>query len=397
MARRRGRGQFRWKIRGVSVYKPSDRSTESDPWLLAYTEPGTGRRVVETAAPYEDLTYQRAVEVSRELFRHELGLVDARAERYAKEASRPLADVLADFQDALKSGGKRGVKQAGEVWSRVTTILHGLNCGTLAELDADEVQKWVADYIEEHGLSLETGNKYLKAIGQFGRWLRRKPARVVENPFDALEHWNAATDPRHARRALSVEELAALCGAVRADAAWHGITGEERYWLYQTAAQSGLRKSELASLSRSSFDLDGATITVQAGCSKRRREDVQPVRPDFLAALAPWLATRPATGPVFNVPQRAYRMIEHDLGLAKIAYRTPEGFADFHSLRHTYITILARSGAPITVVQTLARHSDLRLTRRYTHLTLLDQTRALEALPAVVASDAGAAVAAAAG
>jgi site-specific recombinase XerD len=55
--------------------------------------------------------------------------------------------------------------------------------------------------------------------------------------------------------------------------------------------------------------------------------------------------------------------------------------ADFHALRHTYISRLVTSGANIKVVQELARHSSPLLTLgRYAHVQLVDQTRALDAL-----------------
>ena len=53
-----------------------------------------------------------------------------------------------------------------------------------------------------------------------------------------------------------------------------------------------------------------------------------------------------------------------------------------HSLRHSYITALAKSNAPVKIVQSLARHSTPVLTLGvYTHLGLYDQTPALDALP----------------
>ena len=56
--------------------------------------------------------------------------------------------------------------------------------------------------------------------------------------------------------------------------------------------------------------------------------------------------------------------------------------ADFHALRHTYISRLVTSGANIKVVQELARHSSPLLTLgRYAHVQRVDQTRALDALP----------------
>jgi integrase len=61
------------------------------------------------------------------------------------------------------------------------------------------------------------------------------------------------------------------------------------------------------------------------------------------------------------------------------AYR----YADFHSLRHCFITGLARAGVSPKMAQTLARHSDIRLTLGvYTHVELPGRTAAIESLPA---------------
>jgi integrase len=58
-------------------------------------------------------------------------------------------------------------------------------------------------------------------------------------------------------------------------------------------------------------------------------------------------------------------------------------FFDFHSLRHQFISDLARAGVHPKVAQELARHSDIRLIMNtYTHLGLADAVGALERLPA---------------
>ena len=57
-------------------------------------------------------------------------------------------------------------------------------------------------------------------------------------------------------------------------------------------------------------------------------------------------------------------------------------FADFHSLRHYFITSLERSGISPKMAQTLARHSDIRLTLGvYAHVGLNHQTEAIAGLP----------------
>jgi hypothetical protein len=57
-------------------------------------------------------------------------------------------------------------------------------------------------------------------------------------------------------------------------------------------------------------------------------------------------------------------------------------FADFHSMRHLFITSLERAGIRPKMAQVLARHSDIRLTMGvYTHVELNDRTAAIGALP----------------
>jgi hypothetical protein len=67
-----------------------------------------------------------------------------------------------------------------------------------------------------------------------------------------------------------------------------------------------------------------------------------------------------------------------------LAYRSEDGlFADFHSHRHLFITSLERAGLSPKMAQTLARHSDVRLTLGvYTHVGLHDQTMAIDSLAA---------------
>ena len=60
------------------------------------------------------------------------------------------------------------------------------------------------------------------------------------------------------------------------------------------------------------------------------------------------------------------------------------GYADFHSNRHTFITNLSLVGVSPRDAQELARHSNIRLTMGvYSHLGLQDKARAIGKLAAV--------------
>ncbi len=152
---------------------------------------------------------------------------------------------------------------------------------------------------------------------------------------------------------------------------------------------TGLRRKELGSLTPRSFDLDGGppTVTVQAA---------------LLQAPAQGRAAASS-----RVGRHASCLAEKSLLLGKGSFRawkktpdsphgaagpertlespleTDDGIADFHAAgRHTHITELLRNGATLPEAKELARHSDIKMTMKYTHIGLGDQARAVANLPA---------------
>lgn len=76
-------------------------------------------------------------------------------------------------------------------------------------------------------------------------------------------------------------------------------------------------------------------------------------------------------------------MLQHELAAAGIPFVDEAGlFADFHSLRHSFVSMLAAGEVHPKLAQRLARHSDINLTlSRYSHTVLADEAKALTALP----------------
>src|SRR5262249_13818921 len=99
------------------------------------------------------------------------------------------------------------------------------------------------------------------------------------------------------------------------------------------------------------------------------------------------LTGKPAAHPVWpgawNVD--AAEMLRADLADAGIPYAVegPDGplYADFHALRHTYLTLGGRAGIDLRTLQELAGHSNPNLTARYSHRRLHDLAGAVEKLP----------------
>ena len=85
-----------------------------------------------------------------------------------------------------------------------------------------------------------------------------------------------------------------------------------------------------------------------------------------------------------DLPREGYKMIKRDLDGAVIPYETEEGKCDFHALRHTYCTRLARAGVQPQIAMKLARHSTIDLTmKHYTHFSLQDKSEAMQKLPQI--------------
>lgn len=176
------------------------------------------------------------------------------------------------------------------------------------------------------------------------------------------------------------------------------MTGYERYLLYYFTVDTGLRVNEIRTLTVQSFDFDNLTVTIKAGYSKHKETDVQPLRPQIAALLKQFFENKLPTVKAFGGRYKrltdktadavkfdlANTVVKDDKGevvLPPILYGDKEtGFADFHALRHTFITALKRT-ASRREAQSLARHGSSKMTDRYTHRYMEEDRKELEVLP----------------
>ena len=321
-------------------------------------------------------------ELVRKTERRAAGLID----RFDEHRQRPIDVHVEEFRKHLQAR-RVGEAQVKLVAYRVERIIEACRVRILTDLSASRVQKFLAD-LRADGLSIQTSNHYLRAIKQFSRWLVRD-RRAGEDPLAYISMLNVATDRRHDRRPLSETEFAALITATKTGKTMVRLKGPDRAMLYTVAAYTGLRASELASLTPESFRLDETppTVTVLAAYSKHRRQDVLPLHPSLVESLRPWLAEKKAATPVWPGAwaraKQAGKTLQRDLEAAGIPYVDEQGrYADFHALRHTFITNMMKSGINPKTAQSLARHSTIDLTMNvYTKLTITDQATAIASLP----------------
>ncbi len=380
---------------------------KSPTWWVRYYLPNGERRKVKGYADRK-ATETLANDLERRAIREHVGLCDP-TEVHAK---RPLAEHLDDFRSYLSAKGNTALYVKMTLY-RLTAVVDGCRFVRTADIQPSAVVEFLARLRrgtdDEPGKSVKTANEYLAAAKGFTRWLWRD-RRIGVDPLACLSKLaNGAADVRHARRDYSPEELGWLLDTARASARpFRRLSGEDRHAIYLTAAATGFRTSELASMTPESFDLSGETptATVQAACTKNRRQAVQPLPRDVAATLRDYLRDKPAGRPVWPgtwANDASAKMIRRDLADARrvwvaaaqdarqrderaqsdfLADRDAEGrFLDFHGLRHTFITMVGKAGVSAREHMDLARHSSYAMTARYSHSRFYDLAAAVQALP----------------
>jgi len=261
--------------------------------------------------------------------------------------------------------------------------VNGCQLQTVDEIQPEVVRKFLTGFCDEGKLGLKTYNHYLQAFGAFCNWLVNE-GRILANPISSLKPRNAEVDIRHQRRALTQGEFAKLVASARnSREVIQCFDGEQRAQIYILSFMTGLRRKEIASLTPASFDLEGKppTLTLEAACSKHRKEDELALHPELVTMLSGWLRGLPRHQPLFPnlAKRRTWLMVKKDLARVGIAYETDQGIADFHAAgRHSHITGLFRAGVSLPEARKLARHADVRMTMKYTHVELDDQAKAIE-------------------
>lgn len=371
-------------------------------WIRYYTPDGARHRV----KGYRDkkATEAKAAELERRGIRLDAGMVDP-TDQHAKT---PLAEHAEDFRRYLAAKGNTP-EYVKKTLFRLLAVLDHCRFIKVGDVQASAVVESLSHLRQSKGKSVKTANEYLAAAKGFTRWLWKDRRNTIDPLASLSKLANGTADIRHARRDYSPDELRGLLESTRQSVRpFRRLSGPDRYMIYLTAASTGLRTSELASMTPESFDLDGAmpTAKVQAACTKNRKEAVQPLPLDVAATLRGFLRSKPSGQPVWPgtwSDDASAKMIRRDLAEARakwlseaqdaqqrtereqsdfLAYRDSEGrYADFHALRHGYITMVGKMGVSAREHMDLARHSSYAMTARYSHSRAYDLAAAVQALP----------------
>ncbi|HLP09297.1 MAG TPA: site-specific integrase [Opitutaceae bacterium] len=223
-----------------------------------------------------------------------------------------------------------------------------------AELDADDVRRWLAHLTKEAGISPQRVRQHMAAM----KFLYTKTLWKPEN----VSFLSWPSDPQKLPTVLAADEVERLLGALE----------RPKYRVFFTTVYAtGLRMREACQLETRDIDAARRVIHVREG--KGQKERFVMLSPRLLAILraywalerppAPWLFASTTSGHHLNpdMARNALKLAAAKAGIEKQV--TP------HVLRHSFATHLLECGTDLRVIQVLLGHASIKTTTRYARVS----------------------------
>lgn len=281
-------------------------------------------------------------------------------------AKTPLADHLAAFIEYQRRRN-RSKGYTRKIDQRVSRLIAECGWKRVCDVTAESFIAW------RHAQTLtpKTLNDYQHAIHAVLGWLK-KTGRIEVNPIASVGRVDGCGKRSFVRRAFTDDEVGRLLAV-----------SESRRPIYLLALHTGLRLGELRALRWDDLDLDRGVIRLRAEATKAKRADVLPITTAARSILRALEGAEQKSGRVFTTGMPSHHTFQADLQAAGIQRRDDrDRKVDFHALRTTFITNLARAGVSQRQAMALARHTDPKLTANiYTDQDALPLAEAVAKLP----------------
>ena len=234
-------------------------------------------------------------------------------------------------------------------------------------VEKEHVREYLA-LLHDRGATSRTIARRVAALRRYFGWA----IRTGTAKLDPTEAVHTPTVKGRLPRPLDAETVARLVSIEDAEAPeWR--RARDRVVL-EILYGSGLRVSEVCSLTLQSVSSDKSSLRVMGKGSKER---MVPLSVPATEAIARWLAIRhevagESTGSFLVLSSRGNGLSRRDcarlLDEACLRADIPGGTHP-HALRHSFATHLMDNGADTRSIQELLGHSDASTTQRYTHVS----------------------------
>ncbi len=256
---------------------------------------------------------------------------------------------------------------------------------SVSSLTAGEIERW-RDAELAKGKAAKTVNMGVGVIRAALEGCKRK-GQILSNPADALEAVAGRSEEREPFTQKDIADLLKVC--VNEDADWKTAI--------LVGALSGLRLGDVASLTWGQVNLAEGYLTASPDKTDKavsialapqlkahlneldegKKKD--PVMPTLSGRKTGSNGANAGLSNEFKRLMKDAEVVVRD-GRAKTGEGRQMKSKSFHSLRHTFTTMVATSGAGDAVTKSMTGHSSDDVFRRYIHLGTATQLKALEGL-----------------
>ena len=295
-------------------------------------------------------------------------------------ANKNLHQYVIEFLEYCEIGknqSKRTLVSYNHYLSRFADFCAGLNVTKPENLDMEAIRKFRLhlNRLEDkkgQNLKLITQNYHLIALRAFLKYLTKMDIKTL-----APEKIELPKSPQRQVEFLEKQELDRLFEAT--DTEENEILRLRDKAIMETLFSTGLRVSELASLTRDGINLSRGEFTVRGKGSKLR---VVFLADDATEAIKKYLALRHDNNKALFIAHSAVENMDKDMAGQGLTPRSVQRLikkyclvagiikkVSPHTLRHSFATDLLQNGADIRSVQSMLGHASITTTQIYTHVT----------------------------
>lgn len=251
---------------------------------------------------------------------------------------------------------------------QLTDFLSGVGIDPIHASQAD-IEEYLIR-LHELGIAVTSQARIFAGIGNFYRFLRLEG--VID--IDPTELLQGPRRERHLPDVLSIEEVDRLSDAID----MFKDEGVRNRAIIETLYGSGIRVSELCSLTLGRTFLDEEYILVEGKGSKQRIVPLSPVATEWIRnylVQRSSMTPKPGSEDILFLNRRGagltrvmvFYIIKDAAARAGITKTVSP-----HTLRHSFATHLLEGGANLRAIQAMLGHESLATTELYVHL---DRTR----------------------
>lgn len=220
-----------------------------------------------------------------------------------------------------------------------------------------DLREWIIHLMDE-GLSATSVNRKISSVRKFFHFLCWRGTLEI-NPAAKLQNIKKPT-----KTPVFVKEKEFF------HALTHAQLPANEELIILLLYGTGMRVSELLSLTYSSIDLESKKIRILGKRNKERYVPIHPVLFDFLRKNLQFDTNKKDEKIVLTKKGKpaysmyVYGIVKQFLGATSVSKKSP------HVLRHTFATHLLNHGADLNAIKDVLGHSSLAATQIYTHNSL---------------------------